>query len=261
MESDGDWDMRIKEIMTTVADGSRAIADFPFTPVNNTERFGEPMDPSPYGDNWDIIWHGHCGISNWGDGRIWRANDSSTPDKGHEYTFGGVPSDEQHLPGTRMTFYLTTGVCSTSYSISYAGAVKLVDYFKESQENLDLRLATLCHEKVDLICVGVYPQVITAAPTHSNIEHVEGEIAAWEGSEEVLVRAGPGIQYSARINAEVVQKGLGRESWQAEWNSTWTMVDDEWKHVSFEELEELEELAKMESENDGVNQTATGRRG
>lgn len=251
--------MRVKDIMALVAEGVQTIVDWPFKPSNNTERFGEPMEPSPYGENWDIVWIGHCGSSNQGNGRYYATNDTTVPPEDHEFKFGSSPQDEQHRPGTRIIYDLTSTVCSTGYAISYVGAVKLVEYFKESQANLDLKLMDLCREKVDLTCVGVYPQVITAAQSHSNIEHAEGETASNEvATEEVLVRAGPAIQYSARINAEVAKKGLGKESWHAEWNSTWAMIHDEWNEISFEEAKEMEELARMENEAGGQNGTTRG---
>ncbi len=261
VESDADWDMRVKDIMTLVAEGVQTIVDWPFQPINNTARFGAPMAPSPYGENWDIVWIGHCGSSNHGNGRYYPINDTTVPPKDHEFRFADIPQDEQHRPGTRMMYDLTGSVCSTGYAISYAGAVKLVEYFKESQENLDLKLMGVCRDKIDLACVGVYPQVITAAESDSNIDHVEGEVAGQGGvAEEVLVRPGPAIQYSARVNAEAAMQGLGIESWRAEWNSTWAMVDDEWKEISFEEARKREELALlMESEGGGQKGTTDGK--
>lgn len=256
MESDADWDMRVKDIMAGLVDGVQAIADFPFTPVNDTERFGPPVDPSPYGPNWDILWMGHCGSSNHGNGRIWSRNDTSVPPEDREYTFASGPQDEQHRPGTRIVFQFGGTVCSTGYAITYAGAVKLVESFKEATENLDLQLSAVCGNSKDMICLGVWPQVITAASSHSNIEHPDGEVADWREQEKVEVHAGPALQYSARVNAEVVQKGLGKEDWIPEWNTTWALVHDEWKEVSFEEAKELEEVQRWEAAGEGSNSTS-----
>ena len=260
MESDADWDMRIKDIMAGLVEGVEAIADWPFTPANDTELLGPPMDPSPYGPNWDILWMGHCGCSNHGNGRLYARNDSSVPPEPNEYTFGSPPQDEQHRPGTRMVFQLTHTVCSTAYAISYAGAVKLVELFKDAEENLDLQLAAYCRDAKDLTCLGVWPQVITAASSHSNIEHPDGEVAPANLEEAVEVHAGPGLQYSARINAAVAQKGLGSESWHPEWNYTFAMVNDEWKEISFKDLEELREVQRWENATISANSTAKGTR-
>ncbi|KAL6716211.1 hypothetical protein ACLMJK_005777 [Lecanora helva] len=260
MESDADWDMRIKDIMASLVPGVEAIADWPFTPINDTEQFeqfGPPMDPSPYGPNWDVLWMGHCGASNHGNGRLWAINDTSVPPEPNEYTFGSPPQDEQHRPGTRMVFQLTHMVCSTAYSITYAGAVKLVELFKDATENLDLQVAQYCRDAKDLTCLGVWPQVITAASSKSNIDHPDGETAPGAGEEIVEVHAGPGLQYSARINAAVAQKGLGKESWHPEWNWTFAMVHDEWQEISFEQLAELEEVQRWEKGNISANTNGT----
>lgn len=264
LESDADWDMRVHEIMTGIAKGVPKLVDWPFNPSNETDpRIGEPLDPSPYGDNWDVIWMGHCGSYNHGYGRQYNFNDTSVPPESREYSFAAKPQDEQHRPGTRMVYEIGGTVCSTGYAVSYAGAVKLVEYFKQGQDNLDLMLMWLCDHKTDLTCLGVWPQVITAAVSHSNIEHPNGEIATGvdPDNKEVIAVAGPGLQYSARINAAIVkQYGHSPEHWHPEWNSTWAMVRDEWKEVSFDEARELEEVQKWENQGADGNTTTKGTR-
>ncbi|MCJ1457173.1 hypothetical protein MMC28_007540 [Mycoblastus sanguinarius] len=249
MESDADWDMRIKDIMTSIAQGAKTIVDWPFNvPKNQTQNTNE----SPYGENWDIIWIGHCGSENNGYGRIYSWNDTTVPPEDREYTFAQPPQDEQHRPGTRFIYQFHSTVCSTGYAISLQGAVKLDEYFKEGSENLDIELMNLCSSKRDLTCLAVWPQVITAASTKSNIEHPEGEIAAYE-SDEVVVQPGPALQYSARVNADqVISKGLGRESWVAEWNSTWTMFNSTWTQVDFDDTEEMRNWEKVKNGTDGI---------
>ena len=263
VESDADWDMRIHDIMKEVAQGAQTLIDWPFHPTNETDpRFGEPFEPSPYGENWDIIWIGHCGSSHHGYGRRWMINDTSVPPEDKEYTFASKPQDEQHRPGTRMVFEIGGTVCSTGYAISYAGAVKLVEYFKEAQDNLDLKLMALCDSKTDLVCLGVWPQVITAAASHSNIDHPDGEIATGvdpAADNKVVALPGPGIQYSARVNAKIVRKyGHSREHWHPEWKTTWAMVRDEWTEVTFEQAKDLEEVEKWEKLGETGNATMNG---
>ena len=246
MESDSDWDMRIKDIMTGVGDGARTIVDWPF---NRTQELtGRLPDSSPYGDKWDIIWMGHCGSTNYGDGRMYRVNDTSAPDSDHEWTFGSGPQEEQKRPGTRMIYRLRGGVCSTAYAISYKGAVKLIELFKDNGDNIDLALGWFCDHKLDMSCVGVWPQVITAAASQSNIKHPDGEKA--QGGDDDKIHPGPAIQYSARVNAEKAMKGLGKEHWKAEWDGTWVMKNETWSQVSFKEAKILEEVEGWEKMNE-----------
>jgi hypothetical protein len=49
MEDDMDWDVRIKSQLLQVAKGARYLQP------------SSKMDVSPYGDDWDVLWLGHCG--------------------------------------------------------------------------------------------------------------------------------------------------------------------------------------------------------
>ncbi len=252
MESDSDWDMRIKDIMAPMGDGIKALVDWPFN--KTLEQMGGIPEGtlSPYGDNWDIIWMGHCGSYNYGDGRIWRFNDTAVPPEDSEYRFGGVPGDDQHVPGTRMVYSLRGGVCSTAYAISYQGAVKLIKHFQNTGDNIDLALGWFCDNMIDMACVGVWPQVITAAPSHSNIVHPDGEIA--QSEDDQPINPGPALQYSARVNAQKALQGLDQEHWKPEWNFTWVTKNNEWKLINFDEYKVIKEVEAMEKMNSTVKE-------
>jgi hypothetical protein len=251
MESDADWDLRITDIMAGVGEGVANVVDWPFNPPNNTANsVPNPslvQHPSPYGDKWDIIWMGHCGAYSHGDGRIYEVNDTSVPPEDYEYSFGSGPTDDQHREGTRTVFQIRGAVCSTAYAISYQGAGKLVNYIKKTNSNIDLALGWFCDHMVDMACVGVWPQVITAASTKSNIEHADGETAGAGFKEDAS--PGPALQYSARVNSQLVMKGQGREKWIPQWNSTWVMNNGNWSLVSFKEAKIIAEIEEMEKLN------------
>lgn len=212
IESDADWDMRIHDILAGVADGSRAIADWPFTAAGHPRDFA--TDVSPYGDNWDILWIGHCGSTVYiGNGRIYSFKDVTVPPKEMEYTFAGKPDKSQHPDGTRLVFEFTMTTCTSGYAISNQGAHKLKKFLAESNDNIDVRMWRLCNDENTLLCLGVWPQVITAAPSESNIKHKDGDTAPGMDIEAKKISAGPALQYSARRNALVVQQGLGRDKW------------------------------------------------
>ena len=75
MESDADWDMRVKEILPPLARGIRELVDWPF------DRSHHVLDPQiePYGDTWDVLWIGHCGSNHDGNTRIYSWNDTTVP--------------------------------------------------------------------------------------------------------------------------------------------------------------------------------------
>lgn len=217
MESDADWDMRIHDILPGVAKGVKNIADWPFPAADHPKDIA--VASSPYGDNWDVIWIGHCGSHPDGTGRIYHFEDETVPPEDKEYSFSGKPSKEVHPKGTRIVFEFQLTICTSAYAISQKGAVKLRKYLEESNLNIDLRMETLCNDQPSLTCLGVWPQVITAAPSESNIKHPAAEQAPGTAVDQPDngLTAGPAIQYSARRNANIVLKGLGRNKWVKEW--------------------------------------------
>jgi len=180
MESDADWDMRIKEIMPQLSQGVKTLVDWPFNRPHHTQD----ARIEPYGDTWDIIWIGHCGSSHTGNTRIYSWNDTSVPPEDREWRFAGSLTEEQHVPGTRTVFQFDETVCSTAYAISLQGATKLARYFKAANKNLDLQLSDFCsgaaRGNADMVCLGVWPQIMTNARSESNIHHGPGEKTPWD---------------------------------------------------------------------------------
>ena len=221
MESDADWDMRIKDIMPKFATGVRNIIDWPFEIPHHTE------DPRvrPYGDSWDILWIGHCGSSA-GEGSIrsYVFNDTSAPPLQYEHILDGGLGSDQHPPGTRSVFKFGRTTCSTAYAISLEGARKAIGYFEQTDGNLDLRLSEVCGRKMDMMCLSVWPQIITPAVTGSNIDH--GNTGDFHEGHVDTVLPGPGQQFSARVNAKkVLEEGIGKEKWVWQWNTSYASVD------------------------------------
>lgn len=215
MESDVDWDMRIKDTMVGVGDGVKAVADWPFPDPKHPRDFSKEL--SPYGDKWDLIWIGHCGINADGNGRIYAFNDSSAPDVEHAWSFGERPAENHWPPGTRIIFQQRKTVCAASYAISNLGARKFEKIFREANTPLDLKMWDICEHDHTIRCVGAWPQVISLAESKTNIKHSAGGLAfGHEITEERLV-AGNGIQISARINAHLGLADKEPSRWKAEW--------------------------------------------
>ena len=135
MESDADWDLRIKETLQDVASASKRLLDWPFDAPPRPGVF-------PYGDKWDIIWIGHCGAWNHDNYRIYSFNDSSVPPEDFEFAFAGTPKEGQHRQGTRSVFPVGSTTCTTAYAISNAGAVKMEKEFRQGTDNVDIRMCT-----------------------------------------------------------------------------------------------------------------------
>lgn len=214
LESDADWDMRIHDILPEVAKGVKNIADFPF--LEHPRVF--PAD-KPYGDNWDMLWMGHCGMVSEGNARSYAFNDSTVPPEDREYTFTTKPTPHQHPNGTRAVFEVGLAVCAWGYALTRGGAIKLIKFLEEAERPIDVKMWQVCGSQDTLTCLGVYPQVISGAPSKSNIEHGEGEVAPpieMDRSKGGHL-PGPALQYSARRNAHIAAKRLGPEFWINEW--------------------------------------------
>ena len=121
--------------------------------------------------------------------------------------------------------------------ISLAGAKKLINLSKNAKYSLDSFISDSCREDINLTCLGIWPQIITATSTKSNIDHDQGGAKPGDlGELEEEVKPGPGLQFSARVNARgVLEKGWGSERWKAQWDTSWAVVHHsmgpEWKLV------------------------------
>ncbi|KAF6217563.1 hypothetical protein HO133_006665 [Letharia lupina] len=215
MESDVDWDMRIKDTMVGVGDGVKAIADWPFPDPQHPRDFSKEL--SPYGDKWDLMWIGHCGINADGDGRIYAFNDSSAADEDHAWNFGERPAEGHRPPGTRIVFQPRKTVCTTSYAMSLAGARKFEKLFKEANSPIDLKLWDHCEHDPTTRCVGTWPQVISMTESKTNIKHSGGGLSFGHEVTEEKIVAGNAIQISARVNAHLGLADKGPTKWKSEW--------------------------------------------
>jgi hypothetical protein len=159
LEDDADWDIRIREQMRDLALASQALTQslasspsayadrtYPIPPDasslplsdlshNDLPRTETPR-VSPYGDYWDLIWVGHCGMrfpspktrspEKIPKGRVVQ-HDLTVPQKRYLKTVGN-PDDvkEQYPDHTRVVSHVADGICSLGYAITQAGARRLL---------------------------------------------------------------------------------------------------------------------------------------
>ena len=93
-----------------------------------------PPTGSPYGDNWDLLWLGHCGMQFPGPeqnaipkGRVILPDDATVPEKRYLYSLANpftlVDTYPEH---TRAVHHVQEGVCSLAYAVSQQGARRTV---------------------------------------------------------------------------------------------------------------------------------------
>ena len=257
MESDVDWDMRIKQSMVGVGEGTKTIADWPFDPsptsqpvdAQKSSEESENPQPRPYGDKWDLLWVGHCGSSANGDGRIYAFNDSAAPDEEHAWAYAGRPAEGHRPPGTRIVYQLDKAVCTTSYAISNQGAHKFEKIFQEANSPIDLKLWDACANNPQLACLAVWPQVISMAESRGNIKHTEGGLSFGHEITEEKIVAGKSIQVSSRVNAHLGTADKGPAGWTWEWRDG----DDAEKQT--QEDSEVAEVAESTQSTEGEQES------
>ncbi|KAK7987106.1 glycosyltransferase family 25 protein [Apiospora saccharicola] len=194
LEDDADWDVRLKQQLMDIAEGGRLLLNMakqePAFQANNLPAGrhetapavsdgttvtpqSAPVPHSPYGDDWDILWLGHCG--------------ETFPERipGHEvvdlnsarYTYYAMRDDEtmpplantsswiggdlRREPGTRWVHFSGGPTCSAGYALSQAGARKVLHALSVGGTliaQLDNAMADLCRDHTPW----------DAAPSHSD---------------------------------------------------------------------------------------------
>ncbi|KIW22001.1 uncharacterized protein PV07_12599 [Cladophialophora immunda] len=206
-EDDADWDVALKHQLVQFARGSRFILSAP----------GEELATlSPYGDDWDILWLGHCGTSILPDEhrRFFVIPNDPTVEPPH------LRQENYHEPNTshwrtgpdggsrtRIVFRSGNAACTAAYAISQKGAKKALYYLSMVPYNdpIDLRLAALCKSKVK--CISPWPQLVGVSwPT--------GNAAKWSDigygpDSEATVQEGKSLHlmYSVRQNLPNMLEG------------------------------------------------------
>ncbi|KAH7324214.1 hypothetical protein B0I35DRAFT_423740 [Stachybotrys elegans] len=155
LEDDIDWDVRIKDQLYDFALSAQALAqplegsnqtytdsahsndpEYPLTFAIPFERLPRtrPVQASPYGDNWDVLWIGHCGMSfpfkhtAVPKGSVVHRNDFTVPNRRHLWGYNEpFTLKESFQDHTSVVHHAQEGVCTFAYAVSYKGAVKMLE--------------------------------------------------------------------------------------------------------------------------------------
>ncbi|KAF3807720.1 hypothetical protein GCG54_00007453 [Colletotrichum gloeosporioides] len=177
LEDDVDWDIRIRHQLHDFALSTQALiqplAEAPLSyvdpsypmPIDNTlgripdipfEHLPATIPPkvSPYGDDWDLLWIGHCGMhfpfedsKTVPKARIIHTNDVTVAPKKNLWTFN-IPFTlkEKYPEHTRAVHHAQEGVCTLGYAVSQKGARKLLQEvaLKDVSDAVDILLRFFC---------------------------------------------------------------------------------------------------------------------
>ncbi|KAI0014950.1 hypothetical protein F4780DRAFT_766207 [Xylariomycetidae sp. FL0641] len=180
LEDDLDWDVNIREQLRSFAYSTRALTQPP------SSRFGRHADPtyrtsqgtpgrvteiqyhrlpptktpqtSPYGDYWDVLWPGHCGMNfPFSDntiipkGRVVQT-DHTVPQQQYLWTVGDIKDLKDQYPNhTRVAHHVQMGICSLGYGVTRNSARKLLLELglKPVNHAFDLLLRDFCEGRGD----------------------------------------------------------------------------------------------------------------
>lgn len=157
MEDDADWDVNIRNQLIEFARGAKYIQEYP---QGATTR-------SPYGDDWDVLWIGHCALNEDSrkDQRIWVTRDDPTAVP-PELWYGGRPDTSPpaiNQTYSRMIYHGRGGRCLFAYAVSQRGARAFLNAETMSLEPAfpsDRGMARLCNaDRFDVKCIGPWPSM------------------------------------------------------------------------------------------------------
>jgi hypothetical protein len=158
VEDDVDWDIHLKSQLYAFA-GAVQVLTQPL--ASNNARYADPtfptpsegMDPeeihigpnslppatlaphlSPYGDNWDMLWLGHCGTRfpdkerdrNLPRGRVLLADETVPASQHVSLQFGTDELVTRYANHTRAVHHTAEGVCSLAYAVTQRAARQIL---------------------------------------------------------------------------------------------------------------------------------------
>lgn len=165
IEDDADWDVMLKSQLVEFARGSRYIQGSP-APTH-----------SPYGDNWDILWFGHCGAINRmkEDHKAYVIRNDPTVIPPRLRIFPArrpnMTPPALHGNNTRVIFSPKRALCTASYAISLRGAQKLLydQSMTDRSGAIDRGISNLCSKDSQALCVAPYPAMFGSYRAPGNV--------------------------------------------------------------------------------------------
>ncbi|KAI0881917.1 glycosyltransferase family 25 protein [Annulohypoxylon maeteangense] len=238
MEDDADWDIRIRSQLHDLALATHALTQPLLSPPDSfadptypNGTFGPPSLPdldfaslprtqapttSPYGDAWDVLWAGHCGMAfPFANNRalpklrITHTPDPTVPQRQHlAPTISGL--EHMYPSHTRVYHHVQDPCCSLAYAVSRSGARKILRQvgLKDVNQPFDLQLKSFCEGGGSPDRGGPYT-CVTAQPGFFAIHRAKGGRGANSditdiGGDGGGVQEGEtrGVRWSVRMNLD-----------------------------------------------------------
>ena len=216
LEDDIDWDVRLKSLLQDFAISSNYLLQRSQKPPKirlQDVRLVAPPRGSPYGNDWDVLWLGHCGMDiSSSQSMVIHENDHTVPEVQHLKIWDeeAVSPLKDYPPHTRLVVTQKEGVCSLAYAVSQAGARKLL--FRIGLERLefpfDIMLRQFCegtNGEEEHVCLSVLPQLFDH---HRRVGPETADSDINTGTDEYRRKAYTyNIRQSVRMNLAKLLKG------------------------------------------------------
>ncbi|KAL8707505.1 MAG: hypothetical protein Q9220_007495 [cf. Caloplaca sp. 1 TL-2023] len=210
LEDDSDWDVRFKDQLAEFATGSRYI-----TGTSHKSR-------SPYGDDWDLLWLGHCSAQRdpHDQRRFVVQNDDTVPPMNHRINFSTVPDLTQlgYDNSTRIVFRANDGVCLYSYALSYRGAQKVLRWQNNVKKfrPIDIGIGNQCRDDPSFKCIAVFPQLIDSHKAAGR-QSQDSDIATFDPTQVREKGYTYNILRSTRLNIDNLMKSGPDKTIEDQW--------------------------------------------
>ena len=235
MEDDLDWDVRIKSQLVTFSRGVRALTQ-PMTSsrgyidptletrasANDITPLGYELTPSnapttaepklsPYGDNWDVLWLGHCGVrfpapdQTIPKGRYVFNDDETVPSFQHRRTL----SDDirnKYPEHARVIHHAMGPICTFAYAVSQRGARRILKEIGLESFNgpYDNKMANFCDRHT---CIVSQPQYFSHWRPAGSADR-DSEISGFLNQGAVRERGfSDNMRLSVRLNVHRIMDG------------------------------------------------------
>lgn len=191
-------------------------SDLPFDNLPSTM----PPRNSPYGDNWDMLWLGHCGMrfpsptrpasEKVPKGRVVYKLDPTVPEKHYLHTLTADDLSSEYPSYTRAFHHVSEGICSLGYAVSQAGARRLLHSITamEVSAPYDIVMRRFCegtHGRKRHNCLTVQPSLFRNHRPAGSAQ-AESDISD-HGTEYREKAVTDNIRWSVRLNMEALLEG------------------------------------------------------
>ncbi|KAI5779230.1 hypothetical protein EDC01DRAFT_633925 [Geopyxis carbonaria] len=209
LEDDIDWDVNIKDIMSTLSLTMRGNTTLRLEPPTAQEETA-----APYGLDWDLLWIGACfhkvkdpeNYILYDDPHAPRKDQTRYRDSEYFMKFFNVTYPVQG--GKRIISHAGSPACTMGYAVTKKGAQKLLFHIGHSglYSPIDLTMGGL-HRKGKLWGYEVHPQIVTEWHT--------GSVRDSDISDRGSVEGGPGVNMRNSARKAMEKDLKDRDYWEA----------------------------------------------